>query len=879
MSSKDEKALGDSLQDAIDAFYGSTLNPGIKSKDYLRSALGWVYSCVGVIADEVAGINLHLVRIKNGEIQEIENHPALDLLYKPNNAMTRFDFFNLTGQYLELTGEAPWFVAYKGSRPVGLIMLRPDRLTVNPGKDGQLVGGYKYRVYSDRGYQDVDLEPKEVVYLKYSDPDNPLRGKGPLQAAALTVDLDNYAEKWNAQFFKNSASPSGAFKTEKMLSKEVRKKLEDKIKAKYEGVDNAHKTLILEGGVDFKQISLSQKDMDFINQQQYSRDKLLAIFRVPRTALGITDDVNRANAEATDYVFATRTIRPKMMRLVEQLNEFYLPLFAGTEEMYFTFDDPAPRNIEQLIVRAQTGVQAGYLTINEARELFGLDPIEGGDELRDPMGFAPLLNGDGQEMFAPKKKLEQTTYQKQLMGSRQSKRREKDLIENTIKESVSKVIETYIKDRSKSKIKTKSVDLQTPSINDVPFDKLRDFKYDFQAKQLKIVDEFEVLMTEKVAKMFKQQMKEILEGIDKGERPKLSSKDEQERFDKLVGRTYLDMMRRQARLSFQLVGISKELKAQDSFVQRLSNYFSDLNFSITPKITQETNDKLRTIFTEASDEGQGVGEIKTNVRQLFEDMAGYRAERIARTEIIRGSNYATEQAWIESGVVESKEWLATNDERVDQDCLDLNGKVVSLGKRGTFSSAGETVERPPLHVNCRCTLVPVVGTLLKPGEWRPTMNENQLAQFVKDSAIKGTWYHGTTDLAERNITQNGFNLSAGGGTGGNIIQGVYLTKDKAKATEYAFSAVGGSLEKTAPSLLPVKMNVKNVKTFSWHGLYDLMASKFGPKFTPEQAREELVKLGYDAIIVKDELNAQDYMAILDPRKLVIPRQSTYSAIE
>jgi SPP1 gp7 family putative phage head morphogenesis protein len=92
-------------------------------------------------------------------------------------------------------------------------------------------------------------------------------------------------------------------------------------------------------------------------------------------------------------------------------------------------------------------------------------------------------------------------------------------------------------------------------------------------------------------------------------------------------------------------------------------------------------------------------------------MATYRSERIARTETIRASNFSTEEAYKESGIVEAKEWLTTKDERTDDECNDLDGKIIPLGKsfQSKKENGYETVQFPPIHVNCRCTLLPVVS--------------------------------------------------------------------------------------------------------------------------------------------------------------------------
>ncbi|MBU2060114.1 MAG: phage portal protein, partial [Gammaproteobacteria bacterium] len=73
-----------------------------KTGDYLKAAKGWVYACTNVIAEEVAGIELKLFEVKKNKVEEVQEHDALDLLYRANNFTTKFDLFYATQQMLEL---------------------------------------------------------------------------------------------------------------------------------------------------------------------------------------------------------------------------------------------------------------------------------------------------------------------------------------------------------------------------------------------------------------------------------------------------------------------------------------------------------------------------------------------------------------------------------------------------------------------------------------------------------------------------------------------------------------------------------------------------------------------------------------------------------
>ena len=123
--------LGDLTLDTSSLLLGD-IPPKIKTSDYLKSAKGWVYAAVTAIADEIGNIQLKLFR-KDKEVKEIPNHAVLDLLFRTNDFTTKFDFFWLISQYLDLTGEAPIFLSYINGQPDSMLLLRPDRLKYLPG--------------------------------------------------------------------------------------------------------------------------------------------------------------------------------------------------------------------------------------------------------------------------------------------------------------------------------------------------------------------------------------------------------------------------------------------------------------------------------------------------------------------------------------------------------------------------------------------------------------------------------------------------------------------------------------------------------------------------------------------------------------------------
>ena len=432
--------------------------PAWNSEDYLKECKGWVYSCVTAICDEIATIKLHLYRKKKKGIEEIFDSPLLDLLYKVNDYTTKFDHWWLSQDYLELVGEAPWLLDRSGEnrQPVAIYLLRPDKLTIKFDKE-KVIGKY---IYDVGGGKKEEFEPEDLILIKYPSTLRPFRGSGTLEAASQTVNLDKYAEEWNTNFFFNSARTDGVLSTDKTLTKEQRETLIKMWNKQFKGLGKNSKLAVLESGLKYQQMQISQKDMDFLEQQKFSMSKILSIFRVPKTVIAVSDDVNRANAETAAYAFARWTINPKMRRIVEQLNEFLVPMFG--DDLFLDFEDPVPENVEMKIKKYTAGLndKSGWMTINEVREAEGMDLIENGDEVyRAPIQTPSSTEGiepvepQKQMIVKNKKKKDKYSEQKLYLNAKTKGKREV----KKVQEGIKKIIEAHLKEKQNGAKKDKNI--------------------------------------------------------------------------------------------------------------------------------------------------------------------------------------------------------------------------------------------------------------------------------------------------------------------------------------------------------------------------------------------------------------------------------------
>lgn len=358
--------------------------------------VSWVFAAVSKIAEAVASSDWHLYR-GPGRTQEVFNHPALTLWESANEFDTRQDFLEMTQQHFELTGEMWWVLVRNAQRvPVEMWAVRPDRM--RPVKDhDEYIKGYIYQL----GAEKIPLDLEDVIFTRHPNPLDPYRGMGPIQALMLDLGSEVEAASFNRAFFRNDATPGGIITTERTMSDSDFKKLVDRWKIFHQGTNNAGRMGFLERAT-FQERKFTQRDMQFVQLRQQTRDLVLAAYGVPLPILGVMEAPSRANAEAAEFIFARLTVRPRLNRIKLSLNHKLLPLYPNSAGLHFEFDDPTPNNRELDLREATEGYNAGIHLLNEARALLELDELPEGDVVK-PSGGGGL--GDPFALGAsPKKK-------------------------------------------------------------------------------------------------------------------------------------------------------------------------------------------------------------------------------------------------------------------------------------------------------------------------------------------------------------------------------------------------------------------------------------------------------------------------------------------
>jgi len=671
---------------------------------------GWVYACTRAIAEELANMQWRLFKVSaDGNDEEVFEHELLDLLDGVNEFQTGYELKYSIGAHLELAGNAYIFldgVDSEGGKPKAIYPLNPSgmRIVVDRSQFPSRISKY---VYTEKGKQ-YEFQPYQILHLKYPDPSDPDEGIGTVQSIASWIDADNYAMEFNRRFFQNGARIGGVLESENARTSAQLDYIKKSFEAIHKGYDSAYKTLVLPKGTKYTQASESQKDMDFANLMIMMRDRVLAGFRVPRTVLGITDDVNRANAEATNYVFALRTIKPKMELIVSYLNEFLVPRYG--EDLYLDFEDPVPENTQLKIQELQ--VSASVLSPNEQRErYFNYEPIQNGDEVMVPFNLVPL----GAPIPQPTKSRKPSAKGRSRLSvkyARAAKKR-KELSKEFAERVVSSLKD--IGERQKSIAQKKITDL-TPE----------EYEVMYRGFALR-VGNYIKLVASAIRKVNKGQHERVLQnlpaaiksvksakGVDAGTLMNLD--DEMAITINFASPALTDLYDKESRAAAAALGIAEfDILANPAIKRALDRAIS----LMAESYTETTLELLKSKLDEGISQGASINELTNLVSQIYEYSDDSRAEMVARTEAFRIANDSTKQTWKESGVVKSMRWYTAEDERVCPLCGPLDGKIVSIDQN--FFDKGDTVQgsdgstldvsyddvgAPPLHPDCRCYVRP-----------------------------------------------------------------------------------------------------------------------------------------------------------------------------
>lgn len=615
---------------------------------YQRSA--YVYAAVKKRAEKVGQI-VFTLHNKIGD-KEITDSKVLQLLNKPNHDQTGSEFWELYQTYKDLAGIVYiWILESPLNNIQELHLLRPDWIKKQVVDENTgLVVAYDYQTPMGKS---IMIPAEDMIVSRYPNPLQQRAGLSPIMPASLSIDTEQQLSEYHVNVLKNGGKIEGIFNfetdnlTEDQIA-EIKKMLEEQ----YSGARQAGKPLLTYGKMTYQNLGLTPTELSFLDSKEMTRNDILLIYGVSKVLLAQTDNVNFASAKVAKEIFLSETIKPLYDSLTDKLNESRL--VPDNEKLGFI--DPTPQDVELKIKTAEAGIQNYYMTPDEARALFGLEPIKGGDKLYIPFNvIAKEATAKNENTKKVKKKLKnkvnKSDFKHPLKNPEVRKLYEEAWLkqEDRHEEIFIKALRKYLDGQRKRMTDSLSSGLEVKNIID------------------------DVFTPSLEVSIGKEELLPILS--------ELSLESGQQTSDILgLGITYQNTPNVQAFLS----------QKADVFLN---------------EITETTFEQLQRQLQESIDLGEGRNQLVSRIDSLYERISAGRAKTIARTEVVGVTQNAKFEVY-KQAALPIKIWITVGDGKVrdSHSSIDEQERPVN----DTFSNGlrfpGDPQGSAGEVINCRCTI-------------------------------------------------------------------------------------------------------------------------------------------------------------------------------
>lgn len=306
--------------------------------------------------------------VADGDVDEIEMHPCIRILNRPNRTMSGFAARLVTQIHLDLVGDAFWIVDDNESgMPVRLWPVPPSWVTKVPTPDAQ-----EFHV-NFSGFAGI-VPAEKMIWFRDIDPSEPYgRGSGIGLSLGDELDIDEHAAKTVAGWFQNSGMPSMlvSLKGANQPSVERARLRWDRT---LKGFRRAYQTYFTGADINVQRLDTSFKDMALVDIRKEARDVVVQTFGIPPEKLAIIENSNKSTIDAADLIFTKDVVLPRLELMRQEFQSKLIPRFDP--RLIIDFVNPVPDDRE---TRNAVATQLpAIMTIDEHRARAGLGPLNDG---------------------------------------------------------------------------------------------------------------------------------------------------------------------------------------------------------------------------------------------------------------------------------------------------------------------------------------------------------------------------------------------------------------------------------------------------------------------------------------------------------------------
>ncbi len=330
---------------------------------------GYVASCSNIWGLSFAKAKHRLYDKSNG--LEVTTHPFSDLISKPNWFQTSWEQRYRIATDFIYEGNS-YFLKLRDSLrvPRALVQLHPDRVTTQP-YNYEKIDYYEYNTGSDI----IRLEKEDVLHFRMPSLTSYIKGTPLLSKIADLKDIERLQIAYRKQFYKQGGFLGAVFTTEQKMNSDVFKRAKSELETNYAGsVENAFKVALFEQGLKPIPTAYSPKDMDMTAERNLNKEEILSVFGVNKLLFGQSDQIQRGNADTVYYVFYATIIDP-LLDYIDEVFTSQLCMVDFDSDYFVKHDTLAGRDVELDLRYYESGIQNGWLTPNEVREIEGYEPL------------------------------------------------------------------------------------------------------------------------------------------------------------------------------------------------------------------------------------------------------------------------------------------------------------------------------------------------------------------------------------------------------------------------------------------------------------------------------------------------------------------------
>lgn len=381
--------FGDSEKRAIsfqtiwgsDQFLETTTKAGTVINQRNSLAITAVYASVRLISDTISTLPIDAFRRIDGNRIPLRPKPLWVDVPDVEATSSRIDHFQQVMVSLLLDGNAFIRIIRDTDGVIGLSVLDPQRVTIN--RDN-LQRNIQYVI--DGGTSIVPRD--EMIHITELRLPGNLRGISRIEQVKESLGLSAALQEFSSRFFGQGSTTSGLIEFPGNLTEEQAKSLVNAYEQAHSGIRRSHRPGVLSGGAKFQKTGVDPNEAQMLESREFSVEEIARVFRVPLHMIQVAKPgaMSYASVEQNAIQFVTYTLRP----YIKKIESAYSRLLPAGAFLKFNVDGLLRGDIQTRYSAFSTGLQSGFLSINDVRRLEDLRPADGGDVYRVPLANVDL---------------------------------------------------------------------------------------------------------------------------------------------------------------------------------------------------------------------------------------------------------------------------------------------------------------------------------------------------------------------------------------------------------------------------------------------------------------------------------------------------------